>query len=236
MAASRVLLTAPAAVAAATWCAPALAAVSAPAAAALAINRRAPAGHGAVHLTFDDGPHPEATPAVLDVLARFGARATFFLVAEQVERFPSLAREIAAAGHEVAIHGHRHRCLLRVAPRTLEDDVRRAIDVIGAAAAPPAAAYRPPYGIFSPAGLALTRRLGLAPWLWSRWGHDWRADATAASVTRFAAQRFRDGDVVLLHDADHYSDPGCWRATVAALPRILGRAQAAGLRAVPLPA
>jgi peptidoglycan/xylan/chitin deacetylase (PgdA/CDA1 family) len=221
-------------VAAAAWCAPALAPVARPAASALGLPRRMPPGAGAVYLTFDDGPHPQATPAALETLRHFGARATFFVVAEQVERFPALTREIAAAGHALAIHGHRHRCLLRVPPRALADDLRRAIDVVGAAAGPPAALYRPPYGIFSPAGLALVRRLGLAPALWSRWAHDWRADATPASVTHEAAQGLRDGDVVLLHDADHYSDPGCWRATVAALPRILGRIDAAGLVAAPL--
>jgi peptidoglycan/xylan/chitin deacetylase (PgdA/CDA1 family) len=228
-------LLAPAAAAAAAWSAPALASIAPPVAAALALPRRAPAGQRAVHMTFDDGPHPEGTPAALEVLRAFGARATFFLVAEQVERHPALTREIVAAGHEVAVHGYRHRCQLRLGPRVLADDVQRAADVIATIAAPPVPVYRPPYGIFSPAGLALVRQLGLEPWLWSRWGRDWRADATATSVARLATRGLRDGDVVLLHDADHYSDAGSWRATVAALPRILGRAAAAGLRPAPLP-
>jgi peptidoglycan/xylan/chitin deacetylase (PgdA/CDA1 family) len=213
-----------------------LAPVAPPVAAALRLPRRLPPGAGAIHLTFDDGPHQQATPAVLEILRAFGARATFFLVAEQVERHPALAGEITAAGHTTAIHGHRHRCQLRLPPHVVADDLRRAVDVIGAAAGPPAALYRPPYGIFSPAGLALVRRLGLAPTLWSRWAHDWRASATPASVAHEAAHGIRDGDVLLLHDADHYSQPGCWRATVAALPRILGRAAAAGLVAAPLTA
>ena len=67
-----------------------------------------------VALTFDDGPHPEGTPAVLEALARAGARATFFVVGEQVQRRPALVAEIAAAGHVVALHGYRHRLQLRL--------------------------------------------------------------------------------------------------------------------------
>src|SRR5436305_13745898 len=67
-----------------------------------------------VALTFDDGPHPEGTPAVLEVLAGAGARATFFVVGEQVQRRPELVREMVAAGHVVALHGHRHRLQTRL--------------------------------------------------------------------------------------------------------------------------
>ena len=73
-------------------------------------------GVDSVALTFDDGPHPEGTPAVLERLAERGALATFFLVGEQVERRPALVGEIVAAGHEVALHGHTHRGHLRLSP------------------------------------------------------------------------------------------------------------------------
>src|SRR3954452_22020216 len=73
-----------------------------------------PDGGGYVALTFDDGPHPQGTPAIMEALAAAGARATFFLVGEQVERRPALAAELVAAGHEVALHGHRHRAMLRL--------------------------------------------------------------------------------------------------------------------------
>jgi peptidoglycan-N-acetylglucosamine deacetylase len=212
------------------WSAPALAPLAPTLCERLGVNRRLSAAAGTVHLTFDDGPHPHGTPAVLEALAARGATATFFLVGEQVERNPALAGEIAAAGHVVALHGHRHRCLLRVGPRALAEDLRRAGETIGAAAGALAPLYRPPYGIFSAAGLALARRRGDAPWLWSRWGRDWRGDATPASVAALAAAGLAAGDVVLLHDADHYSAPGCWRATAAALPRILDAADERHLR------
>jgi peptidoglycan/xylan/chitin deacetylase (PgdA/CDA1 family) len=219
-----------AALAAAGWSAPALAPPAPWLSERLGAHRRLSAAAGTVHLTFDDGPHPEGTPAVLEALATRGALATFFLVGEQVERFPALAGEISAAGHVVALHGHRHRCLLRVGPRALADDLRRATGVIGSAAGALAPLYRPPYGIFSPAGLALARRRGDAPWLWSRWGRDWRGDATPASVAALAADGLEAGDVLLLHDADHYGDPGCWRATAGAVPLILDAAEERGLR------
>jgi peptidoglycan/xylan/chitin deacetylase (PgdA/CDA1 family) len=188
----------------------------------------------AVYLTFDDGPHPEGTPAVLAELAARQATATFFLVGEQVVRFPALAREIVAEGHVVALHGHRHRSQLRVLPRALADDLRRASDVIGSTTGALAPLYRPPYGIFSAAGVALARRRGDTSWLWSRWGKDWRATATAASVAELATHRLTSGDVILLHDADHYGDPGCWRSTVGAVPLILDAIEQGGHRTAAL--
>jgi peptidoglycan/xylan/chitin deacetylase (PgdA/CDA1 family) len=188
-----------------------------------------------VALTFDDGPHPEGTPAVLEELDRRGARATFFLVGEQVERRPALAAEIAAAGHGIALHGHLHRNLLRVAPRALASDLKRASTVIAEATGAVPELYRPPYGIFSPAALVLARRRGLRPLLWSRWGRDWRARATPASIAADVTRGLEAGDVLLLHDADFYSAEGSWRRTVAALPPVLDEIERLGLRPVVAP-
>ena len=218
--------------AAAAWTAPGLAPHAAPVARALGIARRLPAGRRGVLLTFDDGPHPEGTPAILEALRDRRAAATFFLVGEQVERWPGLAAEIAAAGHAVAIHGHRHRNVMRVAPRALERDLERAAFVIGAAAGALAPLYRPPYGIFTPAALLSARRRAWTPLLWSRWGADWRRRATPASITRRVAADAVEGDVLLLHDADHYSAPGSHRRTAAAMPHVLDALAARGLEPV----
>src|SRR5207247_6820821 len=107
---------------AAGWSVPALAPVV-PAVSELIGAERRLAGTGGVAITFDDGPHPEGTPATLEVLRERGAVATFFLVGEQVERHRSLAAEIAAAGHRIALHGHRHRLQLRIPPDALADDL-----------------------------------------------------------------------------------------------------------------
>jgi len=218
--------------AAAAWSAPALAPIVPRVSATIGVPRRLPPGARGVALTFDDGPHPEGTPALLDLLAQAGAVATFFLIGEQVERWPDVAGRIAAEGHAIALHGYRHRNQLRIPPGALARDLDRGLDVIGQATGQRAELYRPPYGIFSPAGLALARRRGWRTLLWSRWGHDWRRSATGESIAVEATRELADGDVILLHDADHYNAPGSWRNTLAAMPRILDALEGLGLRTV----
>lgn len=190
------------------------------------------AGERAYALTFDDGPHPRGTPAVLDVLDRASARATFFLVGEQVLRNPALAGEIVAAGHAVALHCHRHRNLLRLTPRQVRDDIERALSAITTHAGVEPRLYRPPYGILNASALALARMRGWRTLLWSHWGRDWEASATASSIASRATAGAGAGSVILLHDADEYSAPGSWRATVEALPRIIETMAERGLQPV----
>lgn len=207
---------------------PALAPVVPPLGRALGVVLREE-GLGGVALTFDDGPHPQGTPAVLELLREAGAAATFFLAGEQVERRPALVAEIVAAGHQVELHCHRHRNQLRLPPRSLLDDAERARAAIEEAGGQAVADYRPPYGIFSASGLWAVRNRGWRPVLWSQWGRDWDADATATSIARRCTATVRDGDVILLHDADYYSAPDSWARTVAALPAILETLEARGL-------
>ena len=214
--------------AAVAWSLPALAAVAPPVAGLCGLECRVPA-RDAVALTFDDGPHREGTPAVLGALARAGALATFFLVGEQVERNPALAGEIAAAGHGIALHGYRHRNLLRLSAGAVAEDLRRGAAAVQDATGVVPQLYRPPYGIFSAAGLAVVRR-AYRPLLWSRWGRDWRASATADTIASKLTAELRAGDVLLLHDADHYSAAGSWRATAASLPRVLAEIERRSLR------
>ncbi|HEX3807738.1 MAG TPA: polysaccharide deacetylase family protein [Gaiellaceae bacterium] len=214
----------------ADWFVPALAAHLPALAAAYGIERRIDAN--GVALTFDDGPHAEGTPAVLDTLARAGATATFFLVGEQVRRRPALAREIADAGHEIALHGDRHTLLLRRSVRELHVDLERAAVTIEHATGRAPTLYRPPYGVFSSGALALVRELGYRPLLWSTWGRDWERRATPASIARRATRRLAPGDVVLLHDSDAYSSVGSWMRTAAALPSVLEALATLGVSSV----
>ena len=174
-------------------------------------------------LTFDDGPHPEGTPAVLDALDSAGAKAIFFLVGEQVERYPELATEIERRGHELAIHGYCHRVQARLPANAVARDLERAIEVIG-----DRRFHRPPLGVYSQAGLAVVRERGLQPLLWSRWGKDWRKFTTPQRIAARATRALGPGDVILLHDADHYSSKGSWQRTLAALPEILRAIQPTG--------
>ncbi len=216
----------------AVWAAPAPAAHLPPLCDLLGIARRLDLGPGAVGLTFDDGPHLRGTPAILDALAAAGARATFFVVGEQLRANPSLAREIVAAGHGVAVHGDRHRCTSLRTPGALRADLDRCAALVEELSGTTGTRYRPPFGIFSPLALAEARRRGWTPLLWSAWGRDWRARATPGSIARDATRNLRAGDVVLLHDADHYSAAGSWQRTARALPRILDALAARDLRAV----
>jgi peptidoglycan-N-acetylglucosamine deacetylase len=220
-------------VAAATWSAPAAAPHAPALASALGVPRRLAHAHG-IALTFDDGPHPHGTPAMLDALARVGATATFFLVGEQVRREPALAREIVAAGHGIALHGERHRCQLWLTPRMLDDDLARVASTVQDATGRAPRLYRPPYGVFSAAGLALVRRRGWGALLWSRWGRDWAARATPERIAARATRDLAPGDVILLHDADTYSSEGSWRRTAAAMPAILEAVERTGLPTVVL--
>jgi peptidoglycan/xylan/chitin deacetylase (PgdA/CDA1 family) len=207
------------------WAAPAAAPVCRPLAEAFRIPCRLDGG--GIALTFDDGPHPEGTPAILDALAAADAVATFFLVGEQVERHPEVARAVADAGHEIALHGFRHTLLLRRRTGELAADLARAATLIEDVTGATPRLYRPPYGVFSLGGLLHARRRWRSL-LWSQWGRDWTRSATPASVARLSTRTLSGGDVILLHDADHYSVRGSWRATAGALPAILEACQATG--------
>jgi peptidoglycan-N-acetylglucosamine deacetylase len=209
----------------AAWSLPAAAKASAGFGALLGVRSRL-GGRNAVTLTFDDGPHPDGTPAALEALAAAGVRATFFLVGEQVERHPALAREVVAAGHAIALHCHRHRNLLRLTPRQAREDLERAEAAIEDATGQAIDHYRPPYGILAWPALAHARRRGWTVLLWSGDGRDWSSRATPASIAARALRGAGPGSVILLHDSDAYSASLSWRRTAGALPLLfegLGR-------------
>ncbi len=176
---------------------------------------------GEVALTFDDGPHPEGTPAVLEILRSHDVRATFFLVGEQVERRPALAAEIVTAGHAVGTHCHRHRSLIRLSPGQVRSDLDRGSTLIAQATGRNPTLYRPPYGVLNAAALAFAARRGWTTMLWTRDGRDWERRATIESIAARLTTSLAPGDVLLLHDSDFYAAAGSWRRTVAALPRVL---------------
>jgi peptidoglycan/xylan/chitin deacetylase (PgdA/CDA1 family) len=174
-----------------------------------------------VTLTFDDGPHPEGTPAMLELLARAGAQAIFFVVGEQVTRRPELVARIAAAGHLVGLHGHQHRLQLRLSAAEVQADLVRGTAAIEAAIGLTPVWHRPPYGIYSDAGLGAARAAGMRPLLWSRWGRDWRKFTTPRKIAARATRGIGGGDVILLHDADFYSAKNSHARTAAALALIM---------------
>jgi peptidoglycan-N-acetylglucosamine deacetylase len=197
----------------------------------LGVEDRTSSGRGFA-LTFDDGPHPRGTPAVLELLAAERVPATFFLVGEQIRRNPALPREILDAGHEIALHCDRHRNLLRLAPSQVREDIARAEDAIATATGRTPRLYRPPYGVLNAAALKLARARGWRTLLWSQWGRDWEARATADSIAARLTDGAGAGSVLLLHDADDYSAPGSLQRTLAALPAVIETMRARGLQPV----
>lgn len=185
-------------------------------------------GAPGIVLTFDDGPDQDSTPAVLDALDRVGARATFFLVGEQVDVAPALAQEIVARGHDVQLHGHGHvshdNLTAEEAGRDLERGARVLRDVTGTEPR----FYRPPYGRFSSGSYEACRALGLEPVYWSAWGTDWETIAPQR-IADLVTPDLAAGAVVLLHDSPRYSHRPSARPTVEALPLIAARAAELGL-------
>jgi peptidoglycan-N-acetylglucosamine deacetylase len=187
-----------------------------------------------VALTFDDGPDPASTPAFLTELDRRGWRATFFMLGTRVRQAPSLAAEVAAAGHEVAVHGDEHRNMLRRTPRAARHDIRRATDTIADVAGVEPVWFRPPFGVLSLGALAGARRAGLTTVLWTTWGRDWRRESTPETVVAEVLRRYVVGGTVLLHDSDRESYPGSWRSALGALAPLAEQFGDRGLEVGPL--
>jgi peptidoglycan/xylan/chitin deacetylase (PgdA/CDA1 family)/glycosyltransferase involved in cell wall biosynthesis len=177
-----------------------------------------------VALTFDDGPH-QMTDAYLDVLDRYGARATFFVVGKACAEHPEAAARMAARGHEVAGHGFTHRAFTKLEPDTLRDELDRTTALLPAPRTS-RPLVRPPYGATSLRSLALTARAGYTTVLWSRDSDDCRTYSPDEVVSRLAPAELAPGEIVLLHEGQEW--------TLEALPRILENLAKGGWSAVPV--
>jgi peptidoglycan/xylan/chitin deacetylase (PgdA/CDA1 family) len=184
-------------------------------------------GASSLALTFDDGPHPDTTPALLAVLERAGVRATFFLVGDAVDRWPELVRLIAAAGHAIGNHTQRHRLLVFRSVEQIAEEIAACQRAL-ARAGVEARLFRPPHG-FKPIGLhrILERhRLRLVAWQGSI--RDTDAPGTDVIIERAVALA-RRGRILLLHE-----QPRCRDQMLQALPAIIERCRARGYEFVPL--
>ncbi len=196
---------------------------------------RLPAAAGAaVALTLDDGPDPEVTPAVLDLLDAHGVRATFFCIATQAERHAVLARQIVARGHDVQNHSdrHRHDFSLR-GPQGLSDEIsraqRRLMDVTGTLPH----CFRAPAGLRNPLLDPVLHRLSLHLVSWTRRGFDTR-DVHAPRVLARLSRGLAAGDILLLHDGHARRNRAGRPVVLEVLPPLLARCRALGLQVTTL--
>jgi peptidoglycan-N-acetylglucosamine deacetylase len=184
-------------------------------------------------LTFDDGPDEDATPAVLDALDRAGAKGTFFVVGEQLLRNHALAREAAARGHELALHGFAHPSHDELSPPESRDEIARGLGAFEAATGTRPRFYRPPYGRFNEWSYKASHDLGLQPVYWSAWGSDWE-DISPERIADLANRDLVPGAIVLLHDSPRYANRPSATPTAEAIPLMVEHATAEGLELVTL--
>jgi len=161
---------------------------------------RAPGDRPFVALTFDDGPDPTRTPALLDALAELDVKATFFVVGAGVDANPEVCRRIAAEGHELGNHTYHHRYLPLVGQATVASELARTDRAIEAAAGVVPTVARPPWGARRPSTLRTFARHAKRLVLWDVNSFDWRG-ASADAVARRVLDRARPGSIILMHDA-----------------------------------
>ena len=199
---------------------------------------RGPKQGRVLYLTFDDGPRPGVTVAVLETLERERVPATFFLVGAAVRRHPDTARRIAAAGHEIGNHTRSHRKLHRLGPAgTRAELVGGHQDIVEVTGEIPRG-FRAPHGYRNPFVARVARRLRYRTVGWTFGVWDSRRPP-AAEIRRRVRARLTPGAIILLHDGDGYDpagiDPRGDRSnTAAALPGIIADARAAGFDFRPL--
>jgi peptidoglycan/xylan/chitin deacetylase (PgdA/CDA1 family)/glycosyltransferase involved in cell wall biosynthesis len=155
----------------------------------------------AVYLTFDDGPHPEHTPQLLDVLRRAGARATFFVIGQNAERYPALVKQIAADGHAIGHHSFFHESPERTSAVQLLGEVARTQELFAKIVGQPSQLFRPPYGRLTAAKLWRLWQAGQRVVLWNVDPKDYAATSAEGLRTWFRRRPLQAGDVVLLHDS-----------------------------------
>ncbi len=180
----------------------------------------------AIYLTFDDGPHPVHTPAVLDVLDRYGAKGTFFLIGNEAAAHPDVVRRLMTGGHAIGNHSMAHPKMRTLGPRSQWREIDRADAVLAGFDGQARHAFRPPNGrvTLSAVVACIRQRQTLA--LWSIDSLDYRLPAPQV-VERLQSHPVVDGDVILFHDD---TEPAA-----RALEKLLPRWIEAGFQFPPLP-
>lgn len=187
-----------------------------------------------IALTLDDGPDPQITPRVLELLERHGARATFFCIGERVAAHAALARELIARGHAIENHSQRHLLHFSLlGPRRLRAEIERAQETIGAATGEAPRFFRAPAGLRNPFLDPLLQQLGLQLASWTRRGFD-TLERRPERVFGALARGLAAGDILLLHDGHAARTRSGSPVVLEVLPRLLAALSGAGLTPVRL--
>ncbi|HEY7123388.1 MAG TPA: polysaccharide deacetylase family protein [Ktedonobacterales bacterium] len=193
-----------------------------------------PISHGNPHLpeialTFDDGPSSGYTTQVLSVLRKYGVHATFFMLGEWVQRYPTLAQAVLADGHAVENHSWSHPNLTSLSTSAIQQQLANTSNVIQQTIGVAPAFFRPPYGSYNSRVLSVAGSLHLTPVLWDIDPRDWSRPGTSAIVNNVLSH-LHNGAIILMHDGG-----GDRSQTVQALPTIIQQARARGYRFVTVP-
>ncbi|HHZ14153.1 MAG: polysaccharide deacetylase family protein [Caldicoprobacterales bacterium] len=172
-----------------------------------------------IYLTFDDGPNPDYTPRLLDILKENQVKATFFIMGRQARLYPDIVKRIAQEGHTIGCHSYSHRHAWLMPPITTFRDMTHTYKAISLASGVTPEWYRPPWGGFNLLSIAAARRLGLNIAFWSIEAQDWAQNTTAEHIFNTVVDKAVPGSVVVLHD--NQGDPGAPENTLRALPRII---------------
>jgi len=197
-------------------------------------------------LTFDDGPNPAITPRLLDLLFRYQAGATFFVIGQFARACGALLQEIVARGHTIGNHTNTHPNLLFVGPQRVREQIRRCDDAIAGALGARARWFRPPFGMRNPWLAPAAREFNLRVVMWTLIPGDWRAPSEAWLIRRLRPIQRRTerrlnqgqapprpfGEILCLHDGDHRHLNGDRTHTLAALEYWLPRWRDLGLEFV----
>jgi peptidoglycan-N-acetylglucosamine deacetylase len=182
-----------------------------------------------VALTFDDGPNPRYTPAILDILEEFQVPATFFMVGRHVELYPDIARRIVAAGHNIGNHTYSHRSLVPLSGEATRFQILENHRILEEVTGVKPVLFRPPRGVYSGLAREIVKEQGYTMVLWNVTSQDW-AETTPRSIAHAVIQNTKSGSIILLHDCGSLitANGGNRDNTVRALPLIIRGLQAQG--------
>jgi len=186
-----------------------------------------------VALTFDDGPSNVWTPQILDELDKAGVKATFFMLGNQVEKYPEIARRVAQEGHEIGNHTYDHHVLLYYTPQELKDEINRAERVIKNVTGVTPVYFRPPKAWFTSREKAIIDRMGYKIVLWSLNSKDW-VTFHDKQINSYIVRHIRPGDIILFHDSGgaFTTEGGDRSQTVKTIPRLVKKLKEKGYKFV----